>query len=173
MTLKIKRSSSYSGQTVNFKNTGRGGSVKIAVTNFVYPPAPPPSSAPVPATYLTLPVVAKCVPEDGLSNVLGSKVAWYYVQLTGTSNVTFDTEGSTPSDTMIGVYDSTGARLGFDDDSGTGALSSLTLSGLTAGLYYIAVCYYNASFGATGWSVTGTGSNLVANCSLKLNVTLS
>lgn len=56
------------------------------------------------------------------------------------------TEGSTITDTVISVKDSScGAQLGCDDDTGTGNLSSLTLSNVAPGNYAIQVDGYSTS----------------------------
>ncbi len=95
-----------------------------------------------------------------------------------------DTNGGTftGGDTLIGLYDSTGARMGFNDDSGPSSYSMLsfgattpsrpglaptgnaTVAGsahagasgatLAAGTYWLAVTGFSATFGTTGWTVT-------------------
>ncbi|CAG1010069.1 hypothetical protein PHYC_03791 [Phycisphaerales bacterium] len=93
------------------------------------------------------------------------------------------TNGPVNIDTMIGLYDSAGNRLSSDDDDGppTGVGFSLLTFGATdvnasgrlaapagsttgfngrdgnnlpAGLYYLAVTGFSATFGATNWTVT-------------------
>jgi len=84
-------------------------------------------------------------------------------------NLVFDTEHTVitgGNDTEIGVYSSEGRFLGTDDDSGTGNLSSLSLAGLPADTYYIAVAGYNASF-ADGFAVA---TNSTATGDISVNV---
>lgn len=64
----------------------------------------------------------------------------------GTESSSFDTE--------IGLYNSWGGLLGFDDDSGAGLTSLLAANQLEAGTYYLAVGGFNTVF-ATGFDVTG------------------
>jgi len=55
-----------------------------------------------------------------------------------------------PTDTEVFLYDSTGTQLANNDDIGGGNFcSDLTVTGLTAGTYYISVEYYSRSFDPT------------------------
>lgn len=83
------------------------------------------------------------------------------------SPLNFNTEGSVitgGNDTEIAVFGADGRFLGTDDDTGTGNLSSLNLSNLPDGIYYIAVAGFNAAF-ADGFSAvttsTATGTTVV------------
>lgn len=75
----------------------------------------------------------------------------------GCDSITVDTEGGN-FDTEIGLYDSNGLLIGNDDDGGTGALSSLTLTGLSAGTYYIVGGTFNTVFGAEDFAVSTTNT---------------
>ncbi len=61
-------------------------------------------------------------------------------------NVTFDTFGSTIVDTEIAVYSMNGTLIGANDDSTSGLLSELALSGLAAGTYLVVVGGYDTGF---------------------------
>ena len=110
----------------------------------VAPPAPP-------ATVGTL-ATDGCNDMVSLSTTLSANtVNWVEFNYDGNSqSLTFDTEGSAltggTNDTEIGVYGALGNLLGNDDDGGTGSLSSLTLTGLAAGTYYIVAGGFNTNF---------------------------
>jgi len=61
-------------------------------------------------------------------------------------NVTFDTFGSTIVDTEIAVYSLNGTLIGQNDDSTSGLLSELALTGLGAGSYLVVVGGYDSGF---------------------------
>lgn len=145
-----------------------GSSLKVLSTTVNITCAAPP---PVPATPMVIPTALECVPSTGLVNVLDN-VAWYSVTIDSMTSLTFDTEGSdSGSDTMIGVYDSSGNLLGYNDDGGTGTLSSLTLKNLLPGTYYIGVGLYFINWGATDFAAVGDNS-LSDDCTLKVNVSI-
>jgi hypothetical protein len=88
-----------------------------------------------------------------------------------------------PDDTLIGLYTSTGDRVAFDDDDGSGFLSQLTFGSgfrapvlnaaglasgvfdgrdgatLAPGLYYLAVSGYPTTFGPVEWLVNSTAQS--------------
>jgi hypothetical protein len=89
--------------------------------------------------------------------------------------------GSPVTDHMIGVYDPPGNLVSYNDDGGSGNRSQLSFgrtspvraavdptgsphardgfSGpLTAGLHYLAVTQYSATFAGAGWNVVSTGA---------------
>jgi hypothetical protein len=68
------------------------------------------------------------------------------------------TNGSTIADTVLALKDANcGAQLACDDDSGTGFLSAITLSGVAAGNYAIEVDGFGTSNnGAFKLNVRGT-----------------
>jgi len=78
----------------------------------------------------------------------GFGTIWYSFVAPG-SSASIDTEGSTASDTLLGVYSGAcGAltEIGCDDDSGTGFLSLINVGGLVAGqTYYIQASSFSAS----------------------------
>lgn len=61
-------------------------------------------------------------------------------------NVTFDTFGSTIVDTEIAVYSLDGTLIGANDDSTSGLLSELALTGLGGGSYLLVVGGYDSGF---------------------------
>lgn len=75
----------------------------------------------------------------------------------GCDSLTIDTEGG-DFDSEIGLYDSNGLLIGNDDDGGSGNLSSLTLTGLPAGIYYIVGGTFNTVFGADDFAVSTTNT---------------
>ena len=77
------------------------------------------------------PPVIGSSPQDAIS--LGSIVAGQY---------SFDTRNSVVEDTELGLYDSSGARLGDNDDSVLGRRSLLS-GELTPGRYFLAAGSYN------------------------------
>ena len=81
------------------------------------------------------PPVIGSSPQDAIS--LGSIVAGQY---------SFDTRNSVVEDTELGLYDSSGARLGDNDDSVLGRRSLLS-GELTPGRYFLAAGSYNTTFG--------------------------
>ena len=91
--------------------------------------------------------------------------------LIGNSNDTIiiDTEGSTVRDTELGLYNSDGVRLAYDDDSGnTELLSKLVLYGLNPGTYFIAGCGYDTIFGSNFFEAV-SNSDYVGNLSININ----
>jgi hypothetical protein len=78
----------------------------------------------------------------------GFGTSWFKFVATGTS-ATIDTNGSSTGDTLLAVYSGgcgSLVELACDDDSGTGLLSSLTVTGLTIGeTYAIQVAGFGAS----------------------------
>ncbi len=136
-------------------------------TQIVAPPPPP-------ATVGTL-ATSGCNDMVTLSTQLtASSVRWVEFNYDGGSQtLTFDTEGSTiatGNDTEIGLYNSAGSLLGNDDDGGTGSLSSLTLTNLAAGTYYIVAGGFNTIFGTSGFNATSTSNR---TGTLVFNVTAS
>lgn len=63
--------------------------------------------------------------------------------------------GGTSFDSYLRLFDSSGAQLAFDDDSGPGAYSDLTFIITTAGTYYIGVSGFNNSAYSP---ITGAGT---------------
>jgi len=116
------------------------------------------------------------------------EVRWYTFTVptpaqSGLSTYFDMTTNGTSFDTEMGLYDAAGNFLFTDDDDGTGFQSTLTFgsgSGLTlgdsfnlggngiaegedgdlpAGQYYLALAQFNATFNATNWDVTSTGTS--------------
>jgi subtilisin-like proprotein convertase family protein len=102
--------------------------------------------------------------------------------------------GSAVGDTEIGVYNSLGGVVAFDDDSDSGNFSNLTFGSTTvaarpanaggtifggrngalaAGDYYLVVGNWNMTFGATNWSITGLTGTAVGNTNLNVRYTAS
>ncbi len=116
-------------------------------------------------TAITTPTAASVVLGGSLSTSLTTnQIRWYTFNYDGLSPFTIDTNGSS-FDTEIGLFNSAGALLANDDDSGDGTASLLNSpTGLPAGQYYLAAGGFNtafsAGFGATGGSASG---NLIIN----------
>ena len=101
---------------------------------------------------VSYPVVNHPVPTHPTSQTINivQNVAYYQIYLPGGIPViNFNTIGSNngnPLDTMIGVFDSVGNLLGYDDDSGGSGWSSLNLSNLVAGTYFVGVSLFYTHF---------------------------
>ena len=100
--------------------------------------------------------------------VTAGQVSWFkfsIAEATGTKFFNIDTEGTAGAldDTEIGIFDSFGALISDDDDSGTGFLSLLAFGNggvdgdLPIGTYYLAVGEFNTTF-AGGFVVTNGGT---------------
>ena len=87
------------------------------------------------------PPVIGSSPQDAIS--LGSVAAGQY---------SFDTRNSVVADTELGLYDSSGIRLGSNDDSVLGRGSLLT-GELTPGTYFLAAGSYNTVFSQSDFGV--------------------
>jgi hypothetical protein len=163
------------GWSVSGSSTSGTGTIQLRVrTGFLTPP-PPPS-----VTDLgTLTQAGATVSDAALA---AEQVQWFTFTLaegalaSATKFLDIDTAGSVllPStDTSIGLYDSTGARVDTNDDEdsdggirtslltwGTGSTGADTRrdgrdGDLTAGTYYLAVTGFGQTiFNAAGWSVT-------------------
>ncbi|HLP85334.1 MAG TPA: hypothetical protein VK157_13375, partial [Phycisphaerales bacterium] len=129
----------------------------------------------------------------------GAQVRWYRfelaqpVQLADMTFLNIDTLGSVVLDTEVALYEATGNLIATDDDDAAGSRSALTFGSgdntfagaiadftninngrdgkLAAGVYYVAVSQFNATFSTTGWIVSvnpiGTSSsNLTVNLRL-------
>ncbi|MGB3548221.1 MAG: hypothetical protein WBA17_14695, partial [Saprospiraceae bacterium] len=162
LTLGIRQS--FSTSTATWSN------LSFTINPFVQPP--PPTTVGSLAT-------SGCNDMVTLSTSLTANgVRWVEFNYDGNSqSLTFDTEGSTltagtfgPDDTEIGLYDSNGFLIAIDDDGGTGGLSSLTRTGLTAGTYYIAAGGFNVNFDPANFNVT---SVFAGSGTLVFNVTAS
>lgn len=118
---------------------------------------------------------------SGSLNTATTNLKWYKFTLDAGSTFLDGWTGPAGFDTEIGLYDAAGNLVGTDDDGNFGLLSALRYgagSPLTtggdieaaagangavpaAGVYYMAVAGYNATFGTTGFAVTAgaaTGS---------------
>ena len=111
----------------------------------------------MPATAGTLATAADNYDQTCQSNT-GNDMAFALQLPVPVATLLVTTEGSTVSDTVVSVKDaSCGLQLGCDDDSGTGNLSSLTLTNVAAGNYAIQVDSYGAANnGAFKLNVKGT-----------------
>ncbi|MBB82147.1 MAG: hypothetical protein CMN02_14375 [Roseibacillus sp.] len=87
------------------------------------------------------PPVIGSAPQDAIS--LGSVAAGQY---------SFDTRNSVVADTELGLYDSSGTRLGSNDDSALGRGSLLTQD-LTPGTYFLAAGSYDTVFSQSDFGV--------------------
>jgi len=107
-------------------------------------------------------------------------VKWYRFTIPAVASPAYldVSTSSTLSDVEVGMYDSLGNIVAFDDDDGPADEGSLSFgarcqsrpngSGLShdgrdgawlgAGDYYLAVAQFNATFGATSWNVTTSGT---------------
>lgn len=164
--------------------------LNISINDYV-PPTPPTST--------NLGNVVDTTADYGTPDMLAQHqngaVTWYSFTLNNAINngagtwLDIDTEGSTLSDTEVGLYNSAGALVATDDDDGTGFLSEIsfgqtaptrTIGGavggngrdgaLTPGVYYLAVAGYNATFGPDfGVTSTSTATGTV-NVNIRTNV---
>lgn len=131
-------------------------------------------------------------------SLASGQVRWVRFNLTSPISVgqlswlDIDTNGSsiTGNDTEIGLYDSNGARLAFDDEDGILSLSAMTFGlgsfldqngpdaggasngrdggYLPTGTYYLAVGGFDTVFNPMGWSVTTTSTR---SGTLRVNLT--
>jgi hypothetical protein len=98
----------------------------------------------------------------GTASIASSEVDWFkFTAATTGSHVLEATTPSSSLDTVIGLFSSTGARLGYNDDissSNTDSRFSLTL---TAGqVYYLGVTNYStATTGAYTWKIDGPSAS--------------
>jgi hypothetical protein len=75
----------------------------------------------------------------------GNDMSFILVLPVPVASLTVDTEGSEAGDTQVEVWSGECATtLGCDDDSGTGTLSTITLTNLAAGTYAISVAAYSS-----------------------------
>jgi Ca2+-binding RTX toxin-like protein len=77
---------------------------------------------------------------------------WYRVTLTAGHQYAFDLQGEpsdqgTLDDPLLRLLDSTGAALGFDDDSGQGFDASILFNAPETGTYYLSAQGYSSSVG--------------------------
>ena len=66
---------------------------------------------------------------------------WLQFTLTSTSDVTIETSG-TSGDTVLALFDASGALIAFNDDGGVGLFSLISEYDLASGTYYIGVAAY-------------------------------
>ncbi|MBL8758767.1 MAG: hypothetical protein JNK35_10095, partial [Phycisphaerae bacterium] len=123
------------------------------------------------------------------------QVGWYtftttYDVLPDNANfLDITTTGTELGDSEIGLFSSTGALLGEDDDSADGVLSQLSFSGpaaparpaagdglpregqngdtVPAGTYYLCVGLFNTTYGATGWQAR---SDSLSRLNINVNI---
>lgn len=125
-----------------------------------------PSWAGVPPTVIAPPTGATAVTLSsqsaaGTAAITANEVDYYSFTATATGSYRFD--AATPNsrlDTVLGVFDSAGSRLAFNDDiSLTNRDSQLTVA-LTAGRrYYFGITNYTGTFGGSySWLVTGSAT---------------
>ena len=138
------------------------------------------------AAYAVPTTVADLGALNGDTSVTGTLdpngVLWYSFEA---SDLTYlDLATASDMDTELGLYDAAGNLIANDDDDGIGLLSvlsfgtgsglmlgdSFNLGGdgiangedgaLAGGLYYLAIGEFQTNFGATGFDVTSTGSDI-------------
>ena len=127
-----------------------------------------------------------------------NNVQWFKIVLPAASaspasyvDIWFNTPGDI-TDTVAGVYNNTGARIAYDDDSGPGLMSQFSFGqvspsrpgigsgsvfsgqsgSLSAGTYWIAVIRYQTgnSFGLSNWAVTSTYTGPQRTTTLNFNI---
>ena len=110
-----------------------------------------------PATSGNLMAVADNYDQTCLSTT-GNDMAFGLQLPVPVATLVIDTEGSTITDTAISLKDATcGTQLACDDDTGTGNLSKMTVSNVSAGNYAIQVdSYSTTNNGAFTLNVKGT-----------------
>lgn len=179
--------------SVNVADTIDAGPVSVTLTHNTgaTPCALPDPVAPIPTDLGTLPAgvtTAQILVGFG-------EVGWYSFTTTyavAADNANFldiTTTGTELGDSEIGLYSSTGALLGNDDDSADGVLSQLSFSGpgaparpaagdgltregqngsdVPAGTYFLCVGLFNVDFGTTGWQArSDSGSRLNINVNI-------
>ncbi len=130
---------------------------------------------------------ATCVGASGTATIAtAGEVQWFKVTLpaavagagTGSFVDMWTVSTGTISDTEMGLYDNSGAKIAEDDDQGNGVKSTLSFGdtnsrvhpdggdaligqdgALAGGVYWLAVAGYNVTFTA-GWQVTTTSTAL-------------
>lgn len=116
-------------------------------------------------TAITTPTASSVVLGGSLSGTVASgQILWYTFNYAGGAPFTIDTNGSS-FDTEIALFNSVGALIGSDDDSGAGVASLLTSpNGLPAGQYYLAASGFNSAFSAGFGATAGTAAgSLIVN----------
>ncbi|HKQ97022.1 MAG TPA: pre-peptidase C-terminal domain-containing protein [Candidatus Polarisedimenticolia bacterium] len=118
-----------------------------------------PNGTPLKATKITLPYSS----DDKFTAIepVGNDVDFFKVTLTAGSTFTAELV-SGGFDSLIGLFNSTGALVAADDDSGAGLLSKINYAVPADGTYYIAVTAF-PDFGFTG--AGGSGGRFVMHAS--------
>lgn len=92
---------------------------------------------------------------------------WFLYTPRFDGSATFDTEGSTLTDTVLSVHSeaagTTVNQIGCNDDGGTGLLSSLTLPVVAGTSYLIRVAGYNNTAGAITLNIAGPACEIPIN----------
>jgi len=180
--VRYNRNSTTQLNWVGFGAAGNARNVYLKLQGDVTVPTP------------TCTPVAAITDAGAILNVAGgNNVEWYCVTINGDATddaggtfdgqfFDMDTEGSA-QDLAIGLYDTTGARVGFDNDGGSGTNAQLSYGmgrraaegdgeqydgrhgELLAGTYYLAVAPAGATFAGSSFGVTSgsalAGSNQV------------
>jgi post-segregation antitoxin (ccd killing protein) len=124
--------------------------------NFSWSSTPPSSvNSPSSSTAVTLDSQGDA---SGIASILSTEIDWY--RFTATTTGTYAFEASTPSsslDTVLGVYKSSGKRVGYNDDISNSDTDSRKSMSLEAGKTYLfgITNYKGTAGGAYSWKIDG------------------
>ena len=107
-----------------------------------------------------------------------NNIAWFQFTLSGLSNVNLDTFGSGILDTVLALYDSSGAIVGQNDDCGspTSFQSCLTLTNLVSDTYLAGILKFssdedgNAAIFVNMWEATASSADDTPTARLNLDI---
>ncbi|MFN4241891.1 MAG: DVUA0089 family protein [Tepidisphaerales bacterium] len=107
------------------------------------------------------------------TTITGRTILWYTFDVDTPGTYMIDTVGSIRTDvtgqldTEIGLYDSNGTLIVFNDDIASGNLNSRINPTLSTGTYYLAVGLYDTTFG--GFFTVSSSAPLTATGNLFIN----
>lgn len=114
------------------------------------------------------------LPSENIVVNFHTSVTWYSVIVPTSGTLQADTESTlTNIDTKIGIYNSSGSLVTFNDDSNNEPnpyLSNVSAPGLTAGTYYIVVGFNGMQFGD---NFTITTNNIQPQSGVLLSATFT
>jgi hypothetical protein len=129
----------------------------------------------------TLPVPATSIDVNSVNKVDELKensVAWFEITIPGDGVVSIDTFNSNNTDTVIAIYDNTGAKISDNDDCLTGQepqASLIQLASLSIGKYYIAIALHDNFITThnTNFNVSAAAANFKYSAIVNLNVSFT